>query len=821
MKNTLSALLVLVLIALSVPAQAQFRTERRTANKEYELGAYNLAVESYKKALARRPDDLESLSRIADSYRMLNQMQQAHTYYQQAVRDRRVEKNTVLEHAHVLKALGRYEEAKQWYLAYARDFDVVVGNHYAQSCDFAISQKAEQAGFTTQVASINSPVSDFGPTMPSPGQLVFNSSRTSAGAGFTGQASNKPYVSSVGPDGSLQPGFALTTGYTAQDGNVGPVSYTPDGLQVIFTKNNFTAGTRMIPEAGIELSLMIADVNPQGQWINVRPLPFNGTNFSTGFGTFSADGNAIYFSSDRDGGFGGYDVYRVRRQGNTWETVPENLGTVVNSVGHEITPFFDGASLFFSSNWHHGLGAYDVFRAEMSGDRAATLYHMGAAINSPRDDIGFVFNPTSNVGYVASNRIGGNGQEDIYRVGRASSNRVLLVQNALNGTPVPNAAIDFTACGGQIYASDMNGRYVFEPTQGLACDIVITATGYQAVRLPLQTITPDAQNVARISLTPLTGSTTPPPTTGNVDLTTLPQGTYGGYVTDAQNGRAVPQANVQLTQRTTGATANVMSNAQGIYILNLDPYNTYDLVVTAPGYETVRRVVTNNDGSNKNLLGNVTLLPAQSPQPGTITGGNTGGGTTGGGTTGPTYTQTNGYAVQLASLSKSPDLGNFSNVSNLGRVYTVNTGSAYKVRMGVYATKAEAAAAAASAKAAGYTGAFVTADSGASAFATGGGGTTTTGGYTPPVPQPPTPQPTTSGGYKVQIGAYGQPQNFDRNKASQLGTIESRTRGNLTLFMVGGLYSLEEARRVQSRAIQLGYPGAFVLQDVNGQLIKL
>lgn len=817
MKTLLSFLLVVVALCLASPLDAQFRSERRTANKEYELGAYNLAVESYKRALSRRPDDLESLSRIADSYRMLNQMQTAHTYYQQAVQDRKVEDHVILEHAHVLKALGRYAEAKQWYLLYARDVDVVVGNHYAQSCDFAMTQEKEDAGFTVQAAAINSPVSDFGPTMPSPGQLVFNSSRTAAGQSFDGQASNRPYVAAVGPTGTLREAFALQTGYTPQDGNVGPVSYTPDGLQVIFTKNNFTAGTRMVPDARITLSLMIADVNAQGGWTNVRPLPFNGTGYNTGFGTFSHDGNAIYFSSDRPEGYGGYDIYRVRRQGNTWETVPENLGTVVNSRGHEITPFFDGASLFFSSDWHHGLGAFDVFRAEMSGGRPTTLYHMGGAINSERDDLGFYYDPVANNGFVSSNRIGGSGQEDIYRVGRAQTDQTLVVSDATNGVPVPNAAVDFTACGGRVYATDMNGRYVFEPLSGIACDVVITAHGYQPVRVPLQSIVPDAQNVARINLTPLGGGGTAGGGGGNPDFgsggnfdnsTPLPPGTYRGVVTNAQTRRVIPTANVRVTQRTTGASANVLTDVNGSYILALDPYNTYDLVISAPGFETARFSVTNNDGQDPNILGNVTLLPGQG---GSAGGGTTGGNGTGGGTYTPPPSTTSGFAVQLASLSKQPDMNKFANVSNLGPVYSVNTGGSHKVRIGVFATRAEAAAAAQSAKAAGYSGAFVTTDSGTSASSGNVGG----GGYTPPPPA------TAGGAFKVQIGAYGKPQNFDRNKAAQLGNIETTTRGNLTLFMVGGLATLDEARRVRARAESLGYTGAFVLQDVNGSLVKI
>lgn len=791
MRYFFQSLLVFLLLAAALPVSAQFRSEMRTANKEYELNAFNLAIESYKKALARRPNNVEALSRIADSYRMLNQMQTAHSYYQQVVRERKVEPETLLEHAHVLKALGRYDEAKQWYLLYARDHDQVVGNHFAQSCDFALRQLSSEAGFVVQSSSVNAPVADFGPTMPSPGQLVFNSARTTSGENFDGQARNRPFVTAVGPDGSLQEAFVLRTGYTDAAGNVGPVSYTPDGRQVIFTRNNFTSGTRMVPEAGISMNLMIADVNQDGAWINPRPLPFNGTDYSTGYGTFSADGNSIYFSSDRPEGYGGFDIYRANRQGQTWEAIPENLGTVVNSVGHEITPFFDGASLFFSSDWHHGMGTYDVFRAEMADSRPQTLYHMGNGINSNRDDIGFIYDPVMNSGYVVSNRIGGSGQEDIYYVGRTNARKTLVVQSATDGAFLANAVVDMTACGGQQYQTDSGGRYVLQSTEGLTCDVIIGAPGYQSVRIPVQNMQADAQNIVRVTLSPAGGGTDP-----NVGNTPLPPGAYRGTVTNAQTGAPVQLADVTITQRTTGRSANIKTGIDGAYIVALDPYSTYDVSIMAAGYEALRFPVTNNDGSDPNVLGNVTLIPAQDT----------------GVPTAPTYGQVSGYSVQLASLSKAPDMAKFDNVKEAGRLYNYTTGGVNKVRIGVFPTRAEADAAAAMAKQRGYNGAFVVADSGMSAKPMAGG-------TAPPTTTPPATN--TAGAFKVQLGAFSKPENFDRNKAGQLGALETTMRGNLTVFVIGGINSLEAARSVQSRAQTMGYTGAFVLQNVNGNLTKI
>ncbi len=424
---------------------------------------------------------------------------------------------------------------------------------------------------------------------------------------------------------------------------------------------------------------------------------------------------------------------------------------------------------------------------------------MGKGINSDRDDLGFIYDPVTNSGYVVSNRIGGSGMEDIYRVGRANANKVLLVQSAQDGSFIPNASLDFTACGGQVYATDTGGRYVMQSTEGLSCEIVVSAQGFQSVRIPVQGMAPDAQNVVRVTLS-RTGSGTNPNIGGNT-----PPGSYRGVVTDAQTGAVIRGATVFVTQRTTGATATVQTDGEGTYLLGLDPYNTYDLVVSAPGYESVRYPVTNNDGSDAYLLGNMALLPAQ--------GGGTNPPNTGG--TG-TFVQTTGFAVQLASLSKQPDLNKFSSLSNLGRVYDVNTGGSYKVRIGVFSTRAEAEIAAAKAKTGGYPGAFIVADSGNSAFAKSGGQPSNPAGTgTQPPPA------NTSGKFKVQLGAFGKPENFDRNAALQMGNIEMIKKGNLTVFMIGGINTLADARSVQARATQLGYTGAFVLEDVNGQLVKV
>lgn len=782
----LTAFLAFCFLIMAAPLQAQFRSSLRQANKEYELHAYNLAIQNYQQALARRPTDLEALSKIANSFRMLNQMTQAHQYYALAVRDRQVSPTTKLEHAHVLRALGRYDEAKQWYLAFARDHDAVVGNHFAEGCDFAKQQLSLQQEFRATVSSVNSPSAEFGPSFAGQNQLLFSSARTDRGGTFSGQAVNHPFVARFGPGGDLEEPFLLRNGYDG--GNVGPVSYSPDGAKVVFTRNNFTDGKRMVPNSGEQLTLWIAEVNPSGQWVNARPVPFNQSGSSTGFGSFSPDGLAIFFASNRSDGYGGYDIYRARWEGNDWAAVPENLGTVINSVGDEITPNYDGVNLYFSSNWHHGMGCFDVFRTEMAaGGRPLTLFHMGNGINSSRDDYGFLYDATNNRGFVVSNRIGGSGNEDLYRITLAGQDVALVIRSATDGQPIANATIDFSACGGSTQMADVNGRFVIQATNGINCQITVNKDGYLPVTVPLQ-INPNGQaQQIPINLSKVSES-------------------YQGRVVNAQSRLAVAGAVVRFVNRGTGNVVEMVTDVNGNYAVAMQPYNTYDISITAPGYEGLNFPLAMADGTDRNVLGVLSLLPGQNiPGTGVTPNPNTGG------------QAVSGYAVQMASVGKAPDMSAFSSLSDLGQVYSVNTGGSHKIRMGIFQTRAEADQAKAALRQRGYPGAFVVTDSSSGSVAqpstppatptTGTGTTARTGGA--------------NGPYYVQLGAYRTPRYFNAAKAQSIGTVVQHQRGDITLMLLNAGADINYARSLQQQAKGVGFDGAFVVQESNGQIIKL
>ena len=773
--------LILLLMWLSLPAFAQtYRSLLRRANDQYELKAYTQAIETYLQVLERKEDEPEALAKIADCFWNLNQMEEAAENYTKLVRQRNVEPKALLAYGHVLKALGRYEEAKNYYLQYAKT-DPSIGNPFAQSCDFARFQQAQSGEYSVVEERVNSTSADFGPAFLGD-QIVFASSRTDIQrptSGWDGVSRSQLFISRLGVDGFLQPPAMLK--YQNQQVGEGPASFTSDNRFVAYTRNNFISGVRQIPGAGAELNIYLAEVNAEGAWINERPFPHN-TGGKTGYPFFTSDGSALFFASDRQEGYGGYDLYISYREGNSW-TRPINLGPVVNTPGNELSPFFDGTNLYFSSDWHSGFGGLDIFLAEQSEGRWAKVSNVGQPLNSPRDDYGFIFDTFRNYGFLVSNRSGGRGAEDLYRVGKANENLVLKIVNASDGSPVPGASIDLSGCSSGGYRNAVNadaqGLYSFPFTSGMNCELVITKEGYLESRVQLSDAALQNGRELQVALTRRGEE-------------------YFGNVISSRTGQPLSGVVVSVRNLNSGSTTSVFSDRSGQYFLSLSANTTYLLTYSAQGYRELSRNVNTFDGFNRNILGVTPLVTFDEPTPGPDPG--------------PTPTPNmQGFAIQVSAMSKNPDLNQFAKLNPYGTVYTFFENGVYKVRVGAFQTREEAQRQLPSVKKLGYSSAFIVAEQGT--------GTTPT---PQPQPQPqPQPGPGATGQYLIQLGAYSNPANFNGSRVSLIGPIVDRKKGTLTLKLIGGFNTLQDARNALPQARQAGFAGAFVVEDRNGVLVKV
>lgn len=155
----------------------------------------------------------------------------------------------------------------------------------------------------------------------------------------------------------------------------------------------------------------------------VRPL--EGELNSEGWDSqpaITCDGKTMYFSSSREGGYGGADIYvSFLRPDGSWSEA-QNLGAEINSEGDEESPYIapDGNTMFFASTGLPGMGDGDIFvtfRKKSNKDYYWTKpKNLGYPINSTFQEVGFVLKPDGYSGYLASSRIGGFGGLDIMEV---------------------------------------------------------------------------------------------------------------------------------------------------------------------------------------------------------------------------------------------------------------------------------------------------------------------------------------------------------------------------------------------------------------------
>ncbi|MFV0555079.1 MAG: OmpA family protein [Mangrovibacterium sp.] len=145
------------------------------------------------------------------------------------------------------------------------------------------------------------------------------------------------------------------------------------------------------------------------------PFPHNSTEYSLIHPSVNDSGDVLYFASDMPGGFGGYDIYRSELIHGEWST-PQNLGASINSDASEVFPFISNANeLIFTSNREGGKGGLDIYISQLSeGKDFSQAVLMNAPINTEHDDFAFALSANHRFGVLSSNR-GNHGDDDLYQ----------------------------------------------------------------------------------------------------------------------------------------------------------------------------------------------------------------------------------------------------------------------------------------------------------------------------------------------------------------------------------------------------------------------
>jgi outer membrane protein OmpA-like peptidoglycan-associated protein len=339
--------------------------------------------------------------------------------------------------------------------------------------------------YQIQELDFNSPYADITPAFYKNG-LVFASSRDTSSIskrehGWNAQPFLNLYHVTANPDyDTFNIPKELSDILNKKWHESSPV-FTQDGNTLYYTRNSEKS-----PKNNNVSRLMLykATFNSDLKWIEEK-LPFNDMTFSNAHPALSLDGTILYFSSDRPGGFGSTDIYRVAIHNDGTYGIPENLGSKINTTSHDSFPFVSREGyLFFASNGHSGFGALDIFVTDLAENlNNMLIFNLGETINTAQDDFALILNSAKGIGFMTSNRPGGKGSDDIYKIKVLESIKLAqafegIVLNRKDRTIIPNAKLEVLDAMGNILAtttSDAKARFNFLLSTNLK-EIKIRAT---------------------------------------------------------------------------------------------------------------------------------------------------------------------------------------------------------------------------------------------------------------------------------------------------------------------------------------------------------
>lgn len=407
------------LIITTFQGFAQKSPQEIKGDKYFNKLAYQKAVIQYKEA-GRLSS--EGLKNMALAYLKLRNFADAETYYEKYIALNNYSDEDLYNYAAILRANAKYDDSEVWMKKFAeKNPNDSRAKDFNKNGNNVVNLLKDEGRYQISNISINSENQDFGPSYWND-KLVFASSTRELGPikknySWNGKPYLDIYVADIDKNNNLKDAQSLNRYHKEninRDMHEGPAAFAKKGTLMAFTRNNYIQTS----EEGIHKLDIFFSYFKDGTWVNETAFKLNNKDYSVGHPWLSEDGNMMYFTSDMPGGFGGTDIYKIeRKEGGEWgETI--NLGYSINTLGDEMFPFYNESSgfFFFASNAHTGLGGLDIFIVNAPNHKMGKLMNLGAPLNSSSDDFALIADAEMKTGYFSSNRSGGKGDDDIYRL---------------------------------------------------------------------------------------------------------------------------------------------------------------------------------------------------------------------------------------------------------------------------------------------------------------------------------------------------------------------------------------------------------------------
>lgn len=433
-KSAIWASVTLVLLMLfsgfMLEAQAQSGVEKKGLEAVDEFN-YSEAIEYFQRVEFLTPMGLRGM---AISFARTGQLDSAARYYQLLVKTGFQESEDLYDYANVLKIIGRYDDAFHWMAVYSeeRPNDSRPQRHFNDP-EYHHRILASSANYSIQNLDANTAQEEFGVSFYGD-KIAFTSSRVGVNPvkrewNWTGTPYLYIYTATVDSVGEWQEIEKIEGPFNGRLHD-GPIAFNDEATIAVFSRNREDA----VSEDGKMNFQLFYSQKTDGNWSSPEGMWFNHSSYSVGHPTLSSDGSVLYFTSDMPGGYGGSDIYMVKkRKGGGW-AFPINLGRDINTEGNEMFPYYHekDSLLYFSSDGHPGIGGLDLFVYRVDGSKVSCISNLGLPFNSNRDDFGLITYPGHRTGYLASNRKGGKGSDDVYYFEAKPQQDSVLYQDPLD-----------------------------------------------------------------------------------------------------------------------------------------------------------------------------------------------------------------------------------------------------------------------------------------------------------------------------------------------------------------------------------------------------
>jgi hypothetical protein len=409
-KRSIAVLILFLLVGWSAMCQSK-KHWQNYGNLSFAEKDYIGASVYYQRANSYDHNDLELLWKYSHSLLLSRNYMEAEERFSDLLHkdSLKIYIDTKLWLGILLKNNGKYSEAKEVLADFLLEENLSVLHRQKTinelaGCDLALKDTYSEDEFSNSGNEINTPFAEFAAFVFGNQSLIFSSQRqnTFQSEEFEGlenypvklfkatQGNNSWSQVTELSDVVNNSGYHVCNGTMSEDGRYLYYSACDREFRCEIMASKYSNGIWGKP---VKLN---SKINMPG-YSSTQP------NIS-----IVGDQELMLFVSDRPGGQGNLDIWYSIKRGDLDFLEPINLGSLINSPEDDVCPWYNkiDSSLYFSSSWLPGFGAYDIFKSTGLLKKMSKPINLGKPYNSPSNDLYFSINAETNTAYLTSNRVG-------------------------------------------------------------------------------------------------------------------------------------------------------------------------------------------------------------------------------------------------------------------------------------------------------------------------------------------------------------------------------------------------------------------------------